>query len=537
MQLSHKTLFTSGLLVLSFLVHANAQTISFNEIDESNAAQLKTLTTSYSIQNPEGLPYQLFVHNKRMYDLINVKYDSRLIKKLLKETENVRKLEVIDKPWGSFIQAASFENDETANNTHYNAIWVRDSLWGYLSMIAENPESKEAKKVLLTLWDYFSTSEQLKRTNEIINEPSLIHSQDSQMLVPHIRFDSLSSTFDDVYENNEPQKWNHKQNDALGLFVDCIIESIKRGGITQNDWRQGKRIEALYRLIQYFNATKYYTVADSGSWEENERLNTSSIALVTSALENVLSIMKDDNNINQSAQLLRKDLLKLTQKNHDSHTFSRENLESMIDEAYKVIYKQIKSGGESPDYPKNDKRYRTADAALLNLIYPAKLTRLTTGDKEKVFATVKTLIGPYGIRRYHNDNYQSANFWFNNIKTDTDKESHAKRENSFIPHTEAEWFFDSWYATAAMKLYSESKDKKYLTTATKHINRSLAQLTGTGMTGADGNAVPANALPESYNYIFNNGYLTVAPSPIIPLNWAKSSMTIMLHTALTCVDE
>lgn len=532
----NKSILTSGLIMLSFFAQANTQDIVFNEMNKSNAAQLKTIIPPLSQQNENGLPYQLFVHNKSISDLINVKYNTHLIAKLLKETESARKLEVIDKPWGSFIQAASFANDETANNTHYNAIWVRDSLWGYLSLIAENPESKEAKKVLLTLWDYFSTNEQLKRIDQIVSEPSLIHSDDSQMLVPHIRFDSSSPSFEDVYENKKTQKWNHKQNDALGLLVDCIIESIKRGEITQHDWRHGKRIEALYGLVQYFNTTKFYTVADSGSWEENERLNTSSIALTTSAMENVLSVMKGDTQSNQ-AILLRKDLLKLSRKHHDFNTLSSDNLERIISEAYEVIFRQINLGGESPDYPSDDKRYRTADAALLNLIYPAKLSRLTLSDKEKVLSIVGNLIGPYGIRRYHNDNYQSANFWFNNIKTDTDEESHSKRENSFIPHTEAEWFFDSWYATAALKLYSESKDKQYLSTATKHINRSLAQFTGKGMKGADGNEVIDNALPESYNYIYNKGYLTVAPSPIIPLNWAKSSMTIMLHTAINCVDE
>lgn len=36
------------------------------------------------------------------------------------------------------------------------------------------------------------------------------------------------------------------------------------------------------------------------------------------------------------------------------------------------------------------------------------------------------------------------------------------------------------------------------------------------------------ALPESYNYIHKSGTLHEAPSPIIPLNWSKASMTLML---------
>ncbi len=36
------------------------------------------------------------------------------------------------------------------------------------------------------------------------------------------------------------------------------------------------------------------------------------------------------------------------------------------------------------------------------------------------------------------------------------------------------------------------------------------------------------ALPESYSHIHKSGTLHEAPSPIIPLNWSKASMTLML---------
>ncbi|EFI1545842.1 hypothetical protein BF291_005144, partial [Escherichia coli] len=112
---------------------------------------------------------------------------------------------------------------------------------------------------------------------------------------------------------------------------------------------------------------------------------------------------------------------------------------------------------ESPGYLEKDKHYREADAALLNVIYPTNLSKINTRRKEQVLKIVKKLAGPYGIKRYEKDNYQSANFWFNDIKTDTDQNSHAKREKSFIPSTEAEWFFDSWYAKSAAIVYKESR--------------------------------------------------------------------------------
>ena len=89
-----------------------------------------------------------------------------------------------------------------------------------------------------------------------------------------------------------------------------------------------------------------------------------------------------------------------------------------------------------------------------------------------------------------------------------------------IPSTEAEWFFDSWYAKSAAIVYKESRKEEYLNDSVQFMNRSLAQITGENMIGANGRSVPEMALPESYNYIHKSGTLHEAPSPIIPLNWS-----------------
>lgn len=45
------------------------------------------------------------------------------------------------------------------------------------------------------------------------------------------------------------------------------------------------------------------------------------------------------------------------------------------------------------------------------------------------------------------------------------------------------------------------------------------------------------ALPESYNYIRKSGTLHEAPSPIIPLNWSKASMTLMLKEMSSLIND
>jgi hypothetical protein len=66
----------------------------------------------------------------------------------------------------------------------------------------------------------------------------------------------------------------------------------------------------------------------------------------------------------------------------------------MLTNGYTLINQQIDMGGESPNYAENDKRYRTADAALLTLIYPCKhldVTSFSISQKEKIFNIVSTL--------------------------------------------------------------------------------------------------------------------------------------------------
>lgn len=68
---------------------------------------------------------------------------------------------------------------------------------------------------------------------------------------------------------------------------------------------------------------------------------------------------------------------------------------------------------------------------------------------------------------------------------------------SFIPSTEAEWFFDSWYAKSAAIVYKESRKEEYLNDSVQFMNRSLAQITGENMIGANGRSVPEMALPKA----------------------------------------
>jgi hypothetical protein len=476
---------------------------------------LEKLANTLKANPPTIIFKTIHVHSPKILKFLKTEYspsDLKNLTQVLKPATEIR----IHK--NGLVQAADLPHDGTGRNTlddptHYDAIWLRDTLWVHLGLRAQGRKAI-AKKVLLKMFDYLSSKDQLERFKKVIANPEIISGPNGAMEVVHIRFDGGSPTFQDVQIKGQPQKWNHKQNDALGLFYDLALRNIKNGTIDPTELNES-RYEVLVLLPAYFAKIKFYEMEDAGSWEEIEKVNTSSVGLVTSSLENLARTLEVREaktldfveGLNKTAEKLNlKDYLKVSM------------LDELIDLGYKRIFSQLDKGGESPPI-------RMADAALLNLIYPAQLSRLSKEKKIDILNLVRPLIGEVGIKRYLQDSYQSGNFWFH--AGDTDDTSSSKdfenRGKKFIENSEAQWFFDSWYSTCAGLL--SQKEAQLL-----HFTRALAQITGEkDVIGADGKKVPAFAFPESYNTIVYGKSRYFAPSPITPLNWAKASMLISLE--------
>jgi hypothetical protein len=472
--------------------------------------------------------YVVRVFNSGIARKLKASYTPDDLRNLTDFTKDLRSIETVTKPWGAFVRAASFSSEETAQSTNYDAVWVRDSVWCCLALKTDPARRGDAIRVLLTLLDYMAA--QSHRIDSAIADPASVRAEDGDMKAVHIRFDANAPDFDDVRIDGEPQTWTHKQNDAIGLALDAAFTAYAEGLIEPSDM-DDSRMGAVVRLIAYLNAVSFFSMEDSGAWEELPRHNASSVALVVSALERLKDLLARDKGF-ADAYVRSVHALGL------GETADIDAIEEMISQGYKVVRSQLSLGGESPDYSKDDPRYREADAALLNLIYPARLSGLTESDRLRVLDIVGTLIGSYGIRRYFHDNYQSGNFWFQGIKTDADPESHKKREEAYIENSEAEWFFDSWYAKCCRIVSKEPGVANAVRIAlehraVKHMNRALGQITGEGAFSADGKPVAAFELPESYNRIvLDEGSSFPAPSPIVPLNWAKASLTLLFSEML-----
>lgn len=104
-------------------------------------------------------------------------------------------------------------------------------------------------------------------TRNSLPTPIIAHTlADRSVVVPvrgGIRFDSNSPVMADVQEEGKPQLWNHKQNDALGLYLDLLIQAINTGTINAEDWQKGDRLKSVALLIAYLDKANFYVMEDS----------------------------------------------------------------------------------------------------------------------------------------------------------------------------------------------------------------------------------------------------------------------------------
>jgi hypothetical protein len=484
---------------------------------------------------PEGEFVGVF--NPEVKTWIEKRWDTQYVGQLRKRLEPTTHIDLTAR---GFVKAANRDlGDGQKDETNYDAIWVRDSAWVFWNFY-ETGKTEQAKKLVLALWDYYATAAQLKRLENVIKNPALVK---NKMEIPHIRFNGASPTLDDVYENGKPQMWNHLQLDAHGLFVMSVLASIKSGLIEQKDFTES-RVKALALLPEFFSAVRYWNLEDAGAWEEVDRRNSSSIAIVSRSMLQFSDLQKS-----------HKSMFALVQKQASNSEKSFSGLlKDLSQKGLATVREQIQYGGESPVYDiyKSPNFFRRSDAALFNLIVPEPLPGLSEHELRTVMLQLEALKRPFGILRYQNDSYQSGNFWIQvpgaekkegtvGTADDTSSENDFKiRLAALIPQTEAQWFFDTYLAMARLELYhlavkrnDKIQAKQDLISAQLYVKRALGQITGTmdqrTLLAADGLPVKNFLTPESINTLVIEGKNLYLPSPIVPLNWAKASLDMVLY--------
>ncbi|MEM9301925.1 MAG: glycoside hydrolase family 15 protein [Pseudomonadota bacterium] len=413
------------------------------------------------------------------------------------------------------------------DDTNYDAIWVRDSGWIYFGY-RRIGATDEARRLLLALWDYYATAAQRERFDRVIADPAL--ALDGTMHVPHVRFDGNSPDLDDVLVDGEPEVWNHRQNDAHGILLAAVAHATADGLIAAEDFT-ADRVTVLQQLPVYFERIAYHAYPGAGAWEEVNKVNVSSIAMVVRGLEQWRAVLCADDAL--AARI---------------GTDPRQ-LDPLIASGYATIHAGLRQGGESTTlHGPYAVEFRRADAALFNLFLPLPLAELAEGELRLAAAILEKLSRPFGTIRYVNDSYQGANYWIRSgrevdpegVPTATgdssDRAAFLSRFRRLRPNTEAQWFFDSKLAMIRLALMRRTDDARTAEIdrflAEWHLKRALGQVTGNShagvILGADGSPVGPLAVPESINQVLIDGRPGFLPSPITPLNWAKASLAMAL---------
>jgi hypothetical protein len=479
------------------------------------------------------------VFNDEVAPWIRRKLDAGLIAEIRAALEKPLRIEMNDK---GFASAATRKAEGNKDSTNYDAIWVRDNVWIYYSLLSDPQRKGDAKRLILALWDYYATPAQISRFKDIIANPE--HAT-AAMAMPHIRFDSNSPGLGDVTVDGKPEVWNHRQIDAHGIFFTALGEAFRDGLLNEADLTETRALPlALYPL--FLEKIKFYAYEDAGSWEELPRKNTSSMALATRSLQVWMDIMYGaarGKKVDNAPVRYKVNAFIDGTGTETVLSWSKSSLEKLSALGLKEVTRQLALGGESPDYSPTDIHFRLADAALLTLIQPSPLEDLSEDEMRKVLLIVETLKRPAGVLRYNNDSYQGGNYWIAEPdSSDADKPAltgDTSSQDAFLwrlsklsPNTEAQWFFDSLVAMARIHLARITTDPERrridMQLAAIHIKRALGQITAKGIT-ADGKPVDAWLAPESINTVVMNGKEYYLSSPIAPLNWAKAALAMALR--------
>ena len=344
-----------------------------------------------------------------------------------------------------------------------------------------------ATKNLRALMEYFKRYRQ--KFERIIEHPRIA---EDVMNRPHVRFDGESLSEID-------EKWSHAQNDALGYFLWFYCKLLNDGLLEIE--REDIEVLALFPL--YFDAIFYWQDEDSGHWEEERKIEASSIGIVRAGLE-----------------ALRKTLIKFP--DISSHLAYKDRFVTLsyLDELIQNGAKAL--GGILPyECLEPDSKLRKYDSALLFLVYPVEVVDSEMADRI-VQDVIVHLQGDYGIRRYLLDSFWAANYKtkLSPQQRTADVSDDMSFRNSLIQEgQEAQWcIFDPILSVIFGLKFKESRQERDLEQQIFYLNRSLGQLTGKDCEAGEFKCL------ELY-YLENGKYVANDATPLL---WTQANLRIAL---------
>lgn len=436
------------------------------------------------------------IHNEILLDLIKFRYTVHKLQELSTFLEAPKIFSFPTLENGLFSAAIlSTENEYTG----YANVWLRDNIYlAYSHYVSEQTEV--AVSNVNTLITYLKKYKW--RFEEIIEGRV---NPDNVMERPHIRFNGHNLEEID-------QEWNHAQNDALGYFLWFYCKLARENLLTP----QPEDLEILALFPNYFQAIQYWNDEDSGHWEEDRKIESSSIGVVIAGLKELKLLLTDTPN---ASHCKYKDKL-----------ISVDFLDELINEGMESLNNILPSECIQPE-PKT-RRY---DAALLFLIYPLEVIEGEMAE-QILEDVIHNLQGDYGIRRYLGDSFWCRDY--KDIPEEIRTTISTEREQWFKEHgrelrrgEEAQWcIFDPIVSAIFGLKFQKTYQSEYLEQQTHYFNRSLGQLTGKGCEFGEFKC------PELY-YLQNGQYV---PNDATPLLWTQANLRIalkMMEQSLRCLYD
>ncbi|MFO0425960.1 MAG: glycoside hydrolase family 15 protein [Planctomyces sp.] len=395
-------------------------------------------------------------------------------------------------PSGLFPAAASdVENHET---TGYANVWLRDNIQIASAHHVLNPASSSAADCVRGLLKFY-TRHRFRFRNVIEGRDN----PQDPMNRPHIRFDGEKL-------RELPEKWSHAQNDALGYFLWLTCRLVLDNALPVEDVHQ----EIIGDLVRYWETIRFWEDEDSGHWEETRKVSASSIGTAVAGLTALRQLMGH-----------HPGLLADTES-----AVNTEDVDRLIEAGTRALDTILPSECIQNDPLKK----RTADAALLFLIYPLNIVSKAQADD--IIGNVREhLMGPIGIRRYVGDSYWCADYkslLSAEVRTSDFSDDMTARDQMLRPGTEAQWcIFDPILSCIFGARYREHRRAEDLQKQIEYLRRSLAQLT------LPGSRFGAWRCPESY--FMENG--TWVPNDITPLLWTQANLRQALHHLCSSLED
>jgi phosphorylase kinase alpha/beta subunit len=343
-------------------------------------------------------------------------------------------LQMIPNQHGVYPASSGQEPDALNGMQH---AWIRDNVMVAFSLLITGSRAAAAR-CARGLLCYAAT--QARRMEAIIACHTL--KKDIQAR-PHARFcaETLRAT---------DQPWGHAQNDAWGYLAWLVsrLASERHLDLTQ------EQEELLALFPRYLKAIEYYADADNGTWEEHQKVNSSSIAACIAGLRGIARYAR------------------LRGTNAPSLTSVLPLIDPLIEIGRDVL---------SANLPFETPPQRNADAALVFSIYPLGVVEDRYQQDLLLSLIQARLLGPYGIRRYNGDSYYCQDYdrWFSPKQRSNDHTlSIAMRDQFLTPGFEAQWcIFDPILSVIYGRRYVESGDPADLDRQLRFANRALGQVT------------------------------------------------------------